>query len=253
MTADAHERPPRLRRTHGDALRLVLLPGLDGSGLLFSPFVSALAPDTRVAIIDYPPRELRYEELVSHVAERVGNEDPYIIVAESFSGPIALKLAAQRPRGLRGLVLCATFTSLAGTYLQAAASVAPWISPRAIPMAALSWLLMGGWATAELRAALRRSLSESPPQVLRARALAALSVDASREAQMLTVPVLFLRPGSDRLIPASAYDWAAGGIRDVVVRTIDGPHFILQANPAACAREIAQFVEATCAHGTDGT
>lgn len=43
---------------------LVLLPGMDGTGQLFSPLVSALGPDVETIIVRYPcDIPLSYEEL----------------------------------------------------------------------------------------------------------------------------------------------------------------------------------------------
>lgn len=54
-------------------LKLVLLPGLDGTGLLFKPFVSALPSSAETLIITYPPDEkLSYKKLTEHVLAKYG-------------------------------------------------------------------------------------------------------------------------------------------------------------------------------------
>lgn len=46
-------------------LRLILLPGLDGSGVLFAPLLRHLPPDVEPVVVRYPPdRALGYEELL---------------------------------------------------------------------------------------------------------------------------------------------------------------------------------------------
>jgi hypothetical protein len=35
-------------------ITLVLLPGMDGSGLLFADFISALGPEFRTQVVTYP-------------------------------------------------------------------------------------------------------------------------------------------------------------------------------------------------------
>ncbi|MFT5181924.1 MAG: pimeloyl-ACP methyl ester carboxylesterase, partial [Alphaproteobacteria bacterium] len=88
---------------------LILLPGLDGTGRLFTPLQKALDPNFQTLVFSYPPDDqLGYDGLCSKV-ERELPETPYVIVAESFSGPIALEIASRKPPGLQALVLSASF------------------------------------------------------------------------------------------------------------------------------------------------
>ena len=87
-------------------MKLVLIPGLDGTGDLFAPFVAALGEvDTQV--ISYPPdRAMDYAEHEAHVRSLLPREGEYVLLAESFSGPVGIAIAASNPAGLRGLILC---------------------------------------------------------------------------------------------------------------------------------------------------
>ena len=88
---------------------VVLLPGLDGTGRLYRRLVGALEPGAQVRVIGYPSeRFLGYREL----AELAVAQEPagaYAIVAESFSGPVAVLVGASRPERLRGIILSASF------------------------------------------------------------------------------------------------------------------------------------------------
>ncbi|MGQ0798894.1 MAG: serine aminopeptidase domain-containing protein [Pseudomarimonas sp.] len=58
--------------------------------------------------------------------------EPYFLLGESFGGPLAIALAARQPRGLLGLVLCASFARYPIESLRAAAflaRVAPHMQP----------------------------------------------------------------------------------------------------------------------------
>ena len=91
---------------------LVLLPGLDGTGLLFGPLVAALPAGLRAAVVRYPvDRSMGYAELAASAAEQLPQGERFVLVGESFGGPLAMILAAGRPAGLVGLVLCATFVT----------------------------------------------------------------------------------------------------------------------------------------------
>ena len=99
-------------------MRVVLLPGMDGSGQLHDGFVTAMAPRFRVEVVAYPADPVQDDrQLQAFVADRLPGDAPFLLVGESFSRPIAIRIAASRPPGLRGLVLCASF----------AASPRPWL------------------------------------------------------------------------------------------------------------------------------
>ncbi|MCA9686896.1 MAG: alpha/beta hydrolase, partial [Myxococcales bacterium] len=90
-------------------LRVLLLPGLDGTGRLFAPLLPALPSNWRPEVVAYPGGEvLGYDALEGQLRAAFAGEDT-LVIAESFSGPLAIRLAADPPPGLRALVLVATF------------------------------------------------------------------------------------------------------------------------------------------------
>ena len=81
---------------------LVLLPGLDGTGLLFQPLVECLPDAIEPVVVSYPPdQKLGYEELLPLVLERLPAA-PFVLLGESFSGPLAVMAAATAPRASAG-------------------------------------------------------------------------------------------------------------------------------------------------------
>ena len=91
-------------------IALVLLPGMDGTGQLFGRFLEALGPEVRAIVIAYPPAQnLDYSQLEAFVRSKLPSDQPFVILGESFSGPIAVSIAASPPDGLRGIVLCCSF------------------------------------------------------------------------------------------------------------------------------------------------
>jgi hypothetical protein len=86
-----------------DPPALVLLPGLDGTGDLFQPLLSRLDRSIEPVVVRYPLAEpLGYEALTSIARRALPTTGPYVILGESFSGPIAVQLAAERSGELRG-------------------------------------------------------------------------------------------------------------------------------------------------------
>ena len=81
-------------------MKLVLLPGLDGTGLLFDPLLRILPSHFSSIVISYPPDEpLGYAELVPYVKSRIPANEDFVIVAESFSGPLAVEIASSAAFG----------------------------------------------------------------------------------------------------------------------------------------------------------
>ncbi len=79
---------------------LALLPGMDGTGTMFSILSRVLPPRFEPRVIDYPAREtLSYDALLARIEARLPTDQPYAVVAESFSEPLAIRLAAAKPKG----------------------------------------------------------------------------------------------------------------------------------------------------------
>lgn len=88
----------------------VLLPGLDGTGALFAPFLRAWNRRPPPVVIDCPrERFLDYDGALDCVLARLPDSVPLVVVAESFSGPVGVALAVRLPERVRALVLCASF------------------------------------------------------------------------------------------------------------------------------------------------
>jgi pimeloyl-ACP methyl ester carboxylesterase len=226
-----------------EKLTLVLLPGMDGTGTLFEPFVAALAGEFDVSVVAYPPNEpLGYSELELVARASLPVAGPYVIVGESFSGPIAISLAASGASNLKALVLCCTFVSNPRPTLSAALPLVGILPVSLAPVAALSHLLLGRFSTRTLRLALVQSLKQVSPSALRARLKAVLSVNVSEKLSTVRVPVLYLRAAQDRVVPPSASAEVSALRPGAEVVELEAPHFLLQTVPAEAARVVGAFV-----------
>jgi pimeloyl-[acyl-carrier protein] methyl ester esterase len=222
---------------------LVLLPGMDGTGELFAPFTAALGRRARAHVISYPPHEpLEYPALEKIVRAELPADEDYVMLAESFSGPLAISIAAAHPRHLKGLVLCATFASNPRPLAAPLRLMLNRLPLNAIPAHLSTPVLLGHFATDELTDALRRTLAPVSSAVLRARLHAVLAVDMSAKMEKVKVPVLYLRATHDRVVPHSASTHIALLCPQTKFVEIDAPHFLLQAKPKEGADLVAEFV-----------
>ena len=235
--------------THArDLPALRILPGLDGTTRMLDGFIAQAhaAGFDDAAAVGYPnDRVLDVDALEAFAREclsdgRLPDDRPFVLLGESFSGPIALRIAADPPAMLRALVLSTTFAT---TPLPLLSPFAPLtrIAPVLTPMPLLSWLLLGRWRTPMLETTLRHALDEVSPAVLRSRAALALRIDARDALPRIRVPTLYLRANQDRLMHPSAGDTLLRGIADARLQTFDGPHLLLQTRGDACAEAIAAF------------
>jgi pimeloyl-ACP methyl ester carboxylesterase len=222
---------------------LVLLPGMDGTGELFAPFRAALGNRLRVRVVHYPPDQpLEYAPLerVAHAA--LPADDDYVMLAESFSGPIAVSLAAAHPRRLKGMVLCATFVRNPRPLTAPVRLMLNALPLNAIPPHLSTPVLLGHFATHELTEALRRALAPVSTAVLRTRLRSVLAVDVAAKMAQVKVPVLYLRAKHDRVVPPAASAQIERLCPHVKVVELDAPHFVLQAAPKEAAKAVRGFV-----------
>ena len=226
-------------------LTIVLLPGMDGTGQLFEPFIAALQGKFRVQVVQYPTvGALGYEELEVIARRQLPSTGQFVILGESFSGPIAISIAASQPQGLVGLVLCSSF---ARNPIPALTVLNPFVGALPVklaPLAVLSYLLLGKFATPTLRSALASALAQVSASALRARIKAVLSSDVSAKLKAVKVPLLYLLASQDRVVPASAAKCIAQTLPSTEVVSIEAPHFLLQVAPTAAASVIGTFMHA---------
>jgi pimeloyl-ACP methyl ester carboxylesterase len=223
-------------------MKLVLLPGLDGTGDLFAPFIDSLG-DFPTQVIAYPgDRAMNYAEHEAHARARLPHDEPYVLLAESFSGPIGIAISVSRPPGLAGLILCATFASNPLPVFGPFARLIGALPAARIPPSLMSPWLFGSRATPELRRAHAQTMARVSPRVIRARVAALLAVDHRPLLRQIQMPMLYLRASRDRLIPSSAGRTIMDMRPDVELAEIDAPHFLLQTAPGQAAAAVVPFV-----------
>ena len=90
---------------------LVMLPGMHGTGELFEGLCDCLPPHVRAIRIEYPPDKINsYDNLFELVRSQVDEIDEnFIVLGESFSGPLAIRIAEAALPNLTGVILVATF------------------------------------------------------------------------------------------------------------------------------------------------
>ena len=223
---------------------LVLLPGLDGTGLLFQPLLAELPSSWRVQVVAYPADPgADHDALARIAAAALPAEGPLVLLGESFSGPIAIRLAATLAPRVTALVLCCSFVR---NPRPALAGLAPLVgmlpAPARLPSAWAARPLLGSRPAAAVRRLLASALEDLPAAVLHARLRMVTRVDATHELAALRVPVCYLQGADDLIVPDSAGRLVQRLQPTTALRRLAGPHGLLQAAPQACTAALTAFL-----------
>jgi Alpha/beta hydrolase family len=278
LHADSGRRPPPTccrcapARAPGMALdvsgsaRIVILPGMDGTAsLLIDQFARSLCSGrgacdpSRVVLVDYPrERHLSCAQLGAHVVktyldEMEGDDRGYVLVAQSFSGHVALRLAGADgpalPGVYRGTCLVNTFCSapVPGWARSALHAIPKNVFAQQPPAWVATRLFFGRRGTVGQMNKVREAVSPVLPEVMKARLSSIADEDTWPEwrdsAALPGSSLLYLRGAGDALVGATRHvsllRQARSDVRFVSIE--EGPHLVLQTHGALCARLVSDF------------
>lgn len=227
-------------------MKVLVLPGLDGTGNMLTEFEARLRTRVDVQVLRYPENaSLNYSELADFVSMMLPKKEPYSIIAESFSGPVAAIIASKNSDGLRALIFVASFvrkpTSLPkviGSFARAFLLRSSFLLRLAAPFT------FGKWRSKTLNELLRDSVGAVSSDILAFRIRLVMEVDELTTLERVTVPMLYLRPTQDRLISSSAFEVMKAANPALDLMCVEGPHFVLQVQAEECAKYVMDFLEA---------
>jgi pimeloyl-ACP methyl ester carboxylesterase len=169
---------------------------------------------------------------------------PYALVAESFCGPLALRLAAREPRGLSAVVLINSFvvTPVGLARGLAAALAAPLLSRLATARRLAALPMLGAGAPDALARELADAVARLPPATLAARLRTVAAANETAAYLTTQVPIFYLRGQQDRLVGERAVQSLIQLRPGLQLQRIDGPHLLLQREPARCAEALTRML-----------
>jgi len=218
-------------------MKIILLPGLDGTGLLFEKLKESFPENLDIEVISYDSLEgISYSDQASEIANRFEGIDIYI-VGESYSGRVAYELFKIRGCRVKGIVFLASFIS-SPSILSKFAGILPvgLITPNFLTkklIHLLGFSLIGGPNISE---SVFASISKADKYKLKSRLRNIASLD--EPAQPITCPVTYIRPSKDLLVSTSAVELLSKKCSSFKQVTVNGGHFIAQSNPVECAQAI---------------
>lgn len=215
-------------------LTLLLLPGMDGTGELFAHFVKLLPDWVEPLVVSYPrDQKLRYDQLLPILKMASPPDEPFVVLAESFSTPLAVMFAAEHPKGLRALVLCAGFVVPPRRDVLALLTLvlAPMLFSFVLPKIACRYFLVGGKAPMAVVDQVRAAVSGVPGHVLADRFKSVLSCNVERDLRSVSIPLLYVSGNEDRLVRIASFERIRKIDPDASLATVEAPHLIVQSKP----------------------
>ncbi|MFL6567261.1 MAG: alpha/beta fold hydrolase [Burkholderiales bacterium] len=182
-------------------VKLVMLPGLDGTGLLFRPLVASLS-GIGTKVVTYPnDKALSLDEHARWVMRQLPG-DKAVLLAESFSGLVALRMLQEALSRIAAVIFIGAFAEPPRPLLLRLAPVVSRARPlmRNTPAFLLRQFCLGRDAPVSQLNLLRETLAAVPPA-----------------------------------------EWFRARFERFELERIDGPHFLLQAKPHECAQRISEF------------
>ena len=224
---------------------LVLLPGLDGTGDLFAPFTEVLPENIDSKVLSYQsdgPAD--YPGLASALFSRLPDK-PFVLIGESFGGPLALYIARLAPENLVAIVMCGSFVLSPqpgirkGRLFERLLRLLYHIAPM---KAVVRNLLLDRVVSKNRVDATLRAINRAGPDVLLKRMHSIISLDARDMMRTCHAPLLIISGNKDKLVGDAATSIIKECRPDAVYAKIDAPHGMLQTHPGQVWDIIDRFL-----------
>jgi pimeloyl-ACP methyl ester carboxylesterase len=225
-----------------ETTRVLLLPGFDGTGELFAPLQSVLEDHVFAVTVRYRDERV-FEDYVETAASLLPEGD-VVLLAESFSGPVALALMTRYPARVRKAVLCATFAVSPFRSLTRLARFLPtfFFAPMPTQPMMLEKFCFDKESDPRLVEKTLSVVRSLPAGTVKKRLEVLANVDMCPLLPRIKQPVLYLQAMGDRIVAPHLSRQLVDGLGNVKVRQFDGPHLLLQSRPQECAEAIMAYI-----------
>lgn len=233
-------------------LKCLLLPGLHGTNELYDPLIRELEKLSSkedivldIRALNYPLNiNQQYQTLTDWIQQEIDFdkiEVPLLVIAESFSTPIALLLAEAHPDKICAVILASGFCASPLNINFALLPLRPlfMIPP---PRVALKHFLLDEDATKEELKKLREMIHAVPSKILSQRLHSVLTLKETNLPVIPNMPLLLLQAQHDALISWNIQNQLESHLPHAETHWIDSPHLLFQFKPQLAAKHIVEFI-----------
>ena len=224
-------------------MNILLLPGMDGTGVLFEPFVKAFpnSLDIQVATL-IQETDVSFEEQASALLGQVKNNT--VIVGESYSGLVAHELAKLAPESIKHIVFAASFL-VRPSILAKFGNLVPkrMLDYTLYPKPIVMQVLFGKYRSQYLMELFERAMADVPLDLLEFRIKQLCNLNKVEHSN--NIPATYLQAEYDSLVSSNAVDVFKKVYPHLDHKTVRGSHFVLQTNPKDSVREVMAIIAKT--------
>lgn len=230
--------------TPQNKINVILLPGLDGTGLLFSEFISLVPSWANPVVISYASDVVKnHEGLANEVLSQIDQSRPFLLLGESFSGPAAFPVASKCQDNLLGIVLCGSFISSPRPLFSKL--LHPALLTQLFSLGLPAFVVrhyLGGWdASTQLVKDIQTAVHKVAPKVLATRLMMVGKVDVTKDARACPCPMIYVLGTQDRLVSRKSLQTIQTKNPNVITVEVNAPHLIAQTNPHEVWETIGQI------------
>ena len=224
-------------------MHLILLPAFDGTGLMFKSFLQELGNAFNAIVIPYPETGSQdYATLSDYVRSKIPEHEDYIVLGESFAGPIVYDIANKDEKFCKGAVFVATYlTDPSPKVLKKLTSLpASVISFLISRPTVISKLTLSKAADFEVAKAIAKNFSTVNADIIKQRLKTINSLGDVPPASQLSMPCLNLSATKDKLVMKDKIQEFQNLCSSLDLESSSGGHFILQENPGDSAKIVKE-------------
>jgi pimeloyl-ACP methyl ester carboxylesterase len=186
---------------------------------------------------------LALEELTERVRGVLPKKTDFLLLAESFGGLIAAKLAADPPPNLRAMILSAAFPAPpVSLFTPFRWLVTPRLFQKRPPERVMNYLLADCPCEPAVREQIQESVQCVKPEVMAHRLRTILRTNVLSSYKRSTVPIFYLQASHDRLVSPRSWAKIYAVRPDARAEEINAPHFLLQCAPRPAVAAIERFL-----------
>ncbi|WP_018625194.1 alpha/beta fold hydrolase [Kangiella aquimarina] len=221
-------------------MKIILLPGVDGSGILFEPFIKVFKSEVPVEVMPLTQEsDQSILNQVSIIENAVGDEE-VILIVESYSGLLAYELAKRNKIQINQIFFFGCFLqppSLIGKI----GRFLPVRLLNIIPSKVLAHILFNRWSSPELNQLLSQAIQSINFSNIKKRFKTIATVQ--KPSQVIDVPCVYVQATMDNLVSAYNLKTFEELCSNLQVEIVEATHMLLQTQPEAMSQLIHKYLQ----------